>query len=90
MGKIRFEFNSQGFHDLLCGPEVAGWVQDNCEEIAQRATGGLTSPQGDDFTVSTFVGNYGGGRTIGIVRANSWHARVAEATDKVLSKAVVG
>ena len=82
MGSVTMKWNSDGFRQILEGPGVQQHVEGVCEAMAARA--------GDGFTHHTFIGNYGGGRVIGIVQTGTRAARRAEAVDKALSRAVMG
>lgn len=79
---IKISFISKGFHDILSSQNVASVVDQQAQRIAAKA--------GDGFEASHFMGNFGGGRVIGVVRAETYEARRAEATDKTLSRAVGG
>lgn len=81
--KIRIELNHDGIRQLLMSEPIANECKKAAEKIAQRA--------GDGFEVSDarHMG-YGGGRVGFTVRTATEEARIAEAEDKVLSKAVRG
>lgn len=79
--KIKIEFNSAGFHEILCSDEMKALLDEKGQQIAARA--------GEGFKASTKLGNYAGGRAICVVSSTNWAARKAEATDKVLTKAVL-
>lgn len=79
--KVRIKHISAGWHDILCSAPVADLVDEAGNRIADAA--------GDGFVYSgAQMGNYGGGRVIGFVRAETKEARVAEATTKALTMAV--
>lgn len=82
MSTVRIEFVSQGFHDILTSQAVADLVDSQGRRIASNA--------GDGFAYRHRIGNYGGGRAIGLVTADTLAARTAEATDKSLTRAVGG
>lgn len=79
--KVRIELNSSGIRDLL----LSQFVSDECEKAAQK----IAAAAGDGFEVlpARQMG-FGGGRVGHAVHAESYDAKVAEAEDKVLSKAV--
>ena len=80
---IRLELNSAGIAELLSSSAVASVCQEAAEAIAARA--------GDGFEVmEPMQMNFGGGRVGVGVQAATYEAKLAEATDKVLSKAVRG
>lgn len=81
--KIKIELNSAGIKSLLCSGEVAAETEKAAEAIAARA--------GDGFVVlpARTLG-YGGGRVGYAVKADTYEAKLAEATNKTLSKAVTG
>ena len=82
MSSIRIEFVSQGFHDILVSQPVADLVDSTGKRVASRA--------GDGFGYRHRIGNYGGGRVIGLVTADTMEARESEATGKTLTRAVGG
>lgn len=76
------EWDDAGFQALISSPEVRAVVNAAAEQIAANA--------GDGFEVSnerTSGMRYD--REIAVVRGVTYEARAAEATDKVLSKAVI-
>ena len=79
--KVRIELLSDGIHDLLVSRPIAN----ECEKAANK----IASSAGDGFEVlpAREMG-FGGGRVGYAVHAESYEAKEAEATDKVLSKAV--
>ena len=81
--KVRIEFISDGFREILSGSGTAGVVDEVSNQIASNA-----SAHGGEWKVDGFMGSYGGGRYIGIVAADDYEAMVAEAVDKALSTAV--
>lgn len=75
-------WDDSGFQALISSPEVRAMVNAAAEQIAAAA--------GDGFEVSherTEGWQYD--REIAVVRGVTYEARAAEATDKVLSKAVI-
>lgn len=79
--KVRIELDHDGIRELLMSEGVASACLNAAQNIAARA--------GEGFEV---VGpktlGYGGGRVGYGVAATTYEARLAEAEDKVLSKAV--
>ena len=81
--KIRIELNSDGIRELLMSDAIAK----ECEKAAQA----IASRAGDGFEVLPMrKQSFGGGRIGYAVHAESYEAKLAEAEDKVLSKAVRG
>lgn len=79
--KVRIELVSSGIRDLLKSQAIA----DECAKAAQR----IADAAGDGFEVlpAREMG-FGGGRVGYAVHAESYDAKVAEAEEKTLSKAV--
>lgn len=81
--KVRIELLSDGIRDLLMSQPIAAECEKAAETIAARA--------GDGFEVLPMrKQSFGGGRIGYAVKTATQEAREAEATDKVLSKAVRG
>lgn len=81
--KVRIELNSAGIRELLMSQPIAEECRKAAEAIAARA--------GDGFEVLPLKQmGFGGGRVGYAVHADSYDAKVAEAEEKVLSKAVRG
>lgn len=79
--KVKIELNHEGIHDLLCSQPIARECEKAAEAIAERA--------GEGFEVKPLRQmDFGGGRIGYAVHAESYEAKLAEAEDKVLSKAV--
>ena len=83
--RVRIEFNTEGFRELLQSNEVKGLVEEHANAILDRAGG-----EEEGFSASVWEAGYGGGRWAGTVRTASYDAARAEATDKTLTKAVTG
>lgn len=81
--KVRIELRSDDIRRLLMSQPIANECQKAAEKIAARA--------GDGFEVlpAKEMG-FGGGRVGYAVGAMTYEARLAEAEDKALSKAVRG
>lgn len=79
--KVKIELNHDGIRELLMSQPIA----DECEKAAEK----IAETAGEGFVVlpAREMG-YGGGRVGVAVHADSYDAKVAEAEDKVLSKAV--
>lgn len=79
--KVRIELNSDGIRELLMSQPIADECEKAARDIAERA--------GEGFEVlpAKQMG-FGGGRVGYAVYTATYEARVAEAEDKVLSKAV--
>lgn len=81
--KVRIELDHDGIRQLLSSAPIAAECEKAAEKIAARA--------GDGFVVlpARELG-FGGGRVGYAVKTDTEEARIAEATDKVLSRAVSG
>lgn len=81
--KVRIELLSDGIRELLCSQPIAAECEKAAERIAARA--------GDGFEVLPLRQmGFGGGRIGYAVKTDTYEACIAEAEDKVLSKAVRG
>lgn len=81
--KVRIELLSDGIRELLCSQPIANECEKAAEGIAARA--------GDGFEVLPLRQmGFGGGRIGYAVKTDTYEACIAEAEDKVLSKAVRG
>ena len=79
-GRVRIQHVSDGWHSILCSSAVAGMV----DEVGR----GIAGAAGEGFSDHGHIGGFGGGRYMGTVDAATKEARMAEATDKVLTQAV--
>lgn len=78
---IRFEWLDEGFAQIIDSPEV--------NSIVTQATRRIADVAGDGFNAKPArTSRLKHNRDIGIVAADTYAAKRAEATDKVLSKAV--
>ncbi|SPT53798.1 Uncharacterised protein [Actinomyces bovis] len=78
---VRFEFSSEGFQQVLNSEGVKARLQRMGEAVAAEA--------GDGFETNLYQANYGGSpRPMIVVRAATMHARLAEARDKALTRAL--
>ena len=81
--KVKIELNHDGIRELLMSQPIAK----ECEKAAE----GIASRAGDGFEVSELRKmGFGGGRVGYTVRTATFEARLSEAEDKALSKAVRG
>ncbi|MBW3077691.1 hypothetical protein [Bifidobacterium simiiventris] len=81
--KVRMQFNSAGFRQILNSQPVANLIGQQAQRIKTAA--------GDGFEVDgPRPMNYGGGRMGAFVTAVTHQARTAEARDKTLTRAVGG
>ena len=81
--KVRIELNHDGIRALLTSAPIAA----ECE----RAAEGIAARAGDGFEVLPMREmGFGGGRVGYAVKAETYEAKVAEAEDRALSKAVRG
>lgn len=79
--KVRIELNHDEIRKLLCSAPIA----DECLNAANR----IASAAGDGFEVtSQRIAGFGGGRVAYGVEAATHEAKLAEAEDRALSKAV--
>lgn len=78
---LRFEFSSEGFQQVLDSAGVKECLQRMGEEVAAAA--------GPGFETSLYRAGYGGSpRPMVVVRAATAEARLAEARDKALTRAL--
>jgi hypothetical protein len=81
--KVTIELNHDGIRELLKSQPIAAECEKAAEAIAARA--------GEGFVVLPLRQmGFGGGRVGYAVKTDTYEACVAEAEDKVLSKAVRG
>ena len=72
--------NHEGWRKFLLGDEIRSVVQKHTNAIASRA--------GEGFNPTVYEGDYGGGRWVGAVHADTYEAIRLEAEQKTLTKAV--
>ena len=82
---IRFQWNKEGFHQIL--------TSDGCHEVVQQVAENIESKAnakygGDGFVSREMIGGYGGGRWIGFVTATDKASAAAESEDKALTRAL--
>lgn len=75
--KIRIEFNSAGFREILVGSSVGELVKSTASDLAARA--------GEGYMSSTMYGGFGGGRIIGFVTTDSYEAMKDNAENGTLA-----
>ena len=82
--KVRIELNHDGIRELLTSAPIASECEKAAEGIAARA--------GDGFEVlEARINSFKGSPRVGYaVSAETYEAKLAEAEDKVLTKAVRG
>ena len=81
--KVRIELNHDGIKELLCSAPIARECEKAAQAIAERA--------GEGFEVLPLREmGFGGGRIGYAVKTETYEACIAEAEEKVLSKAVRG
>ena len=83
--KMKIQFISAGFRSVLFSPGVKTLLQNQAEQVRNRATANAGS---GEFSTSTIAGNYGGGRWVAFVQTADRDAAKAESEYKALSKAV--
>lgn len=93
--RVRIEFISRGFHDLLSSDEVAGVVMDAAANVAESATSIAaatvrhTKSRKAEFEVKgPKEGGYGGGRQIAYVAAADPYAYGDAVRHHVLERAM--
>lgn len=88
MKEVKIEFISDGFKEILSSAGVESVVRSAAEDIRTRAEANLNE-KSNGYTVSTWMGSYGGGRWIGSVTGADTAANKAEAEYKALSGGVI-
>lgn len=83
--KVRIEFNSEGFRELLQSDGIRKLISDNAKAIQQRAGGDEAG-----YSEHEYLGGYGGGRWVATVDTATEEAKRDEAENKTLTKAVTG
>lgn len=86
--KIRLEFKSEGFREILMSENMAQVCDTAGTRIAERATTMIPYEGSEGYSYGRARLNYGGGRMGGYVSCDDFLARLAEANQKVLTKAV--
>lgn len=83
------KWNSAGFRAILCSEGARQVCEQAGAEIQARANAGITSSNSVGFKMhSEYVNAYGSRRNMTFVYTTDHASMVAEAEDKVLSKAV--
>ncbi len=79
--QLRVEFNHDEFQRVLNSDGVKARIEQMVGNVAAQA--------GDGFKATMMQGHYGGSpRPVGVVRAETYEAKLAEARDKVLTSAL--
>lgn len=79
--RLRIEFHSEAFQEVLQSSGVRSRISQMADAVAAQA--------GDGFGATVIDGSYGGSpRPVGIVSADTYAAKRAEATGKVLTAAL--
>lgn len=89
--QIRLEFLSDGFKEILTGAGVQNLVSEATQKIQAQANANAAGELDEDsegFSAKTWLGGFGGGRWVGSVSTTDHSTMVAEAENKVLSRAV--
>lgn len=86
MSKMKIQFISQGFHDVLCSDGVRECVEAQAQEIKAKADAAAGESEG--YKVTTMMGNFGGGRWVSYVQTTDRASMLAEANNNALSGAV--
>lgn len=93
--KIRFEWISAGFREILLSDNMGSVCDEAGKQIAERATAAIPYTGSAGYAYESATLNYGGGRRGGYVapaideKGNvDFLAMLAEANQKVLTKAV--
>lgn len=81
---IRIQLNKAGIISLLQSPEVQADLRARANRIADAA-GGATENAGDDFEVDVTTNR---DRAVAFVRTVTHEARLAEAEDRALTRAI--
>lgn len=89
MNEVKIEFNSDGFKEILESAGVEAVVRSAAETIRTKAEANLNDPKSEGYTLTTWMGSYGGGRWIGSVTGADRRANEAEAEYKTLSGGVI-
>ena len=80
MSKVTIKWNDEGFKEILNGDALKRELLNVATNVSQEA--------GDGFEIEEWQSNMKGGRPAVSVKAETYEAKEAEATDKVLTKAV--
>ena len=78
--KVRFEFDSKGFREILHYQEVKELVDDTGRRLAADA--------GEGYEYKSAELGYGGGRVGGFVYTNDYAAMVDNAVNKTLERVI--
>lgn len=87
---IRLEFNSDGFKELLCSPEIQSVVEETSTMIQTRATANANLSENSTGYYMRTVQGATAGRWLGFVGATDHESLIGESEYKALTKAVNG
>ena len=94
MKQMHLEFIPEGFETIMCSSEVQALCEEVGGNIQERANSAMTEKDSKGFAMSSRIGTagqdakFGTQRNITFVYTTDHASIVAEARDKVLSKAV--
>lgn len=88
--KIRFEWNGEGFRQILRSDGVLNLMEETADEIAREATDRNPFEGSSGYVGHTAFGGYGGGRWVAYVDTTDILSMRAEAQFKTLSGVVTG
>lgn len=95
MKRVRIQFISRGFHDLLESPEIAREVEYAANRVANKAAAlSKAKIRHTKGRVAEYVvkgpkkGGYGGGRQVAYVAASNKYAYGDAARNMILEKAI--
>ena len=88
-GKMKIEFISKGFEDILCSEGAGALCEQQAKEIEERANSGLTAENTEGFkSGGKIVKAYGSKRWMYFVYTTDAPTMYAEQYDQTLTKAV--
>lgn len=76
--KVRIEFIGKGWRECLFDQRCKALVYTTADSLAARA--------GDGYESVHFIGDFGGGRPVGLVKTGTQEAREDQARNKTLNK----
>ena len=89
MKKIKIEFNSKGFEEILCSEGAGNVCEQQAERIQENANAGLDAENSTGYkSGGRIVKAYGSKRWMYFVYTTDAASMYAEANDQTLSKAV--
>lgn len=87
--KIKIEFISEGFREILCSGGVQSTVASAAAQVQSRANS-YVDGETEGFALNTFMGNYGGGRWVSSVYTTDHETCVAQSENQALVRALSG